>query len=615
MRTHLSTANIFSENQRVHEVTSYVRQLSTKTVYILLRDTLLTPEKYSEQFYQLFIKQLQDKPMKEAISQSIAQISELYPSVSVGFIAVENNNMWVSTSFGIAAVILRGGRFGILKTGDTTDHSVLSGEIIPTDVVALVSQEVLSEKDTLSLVMRQRFPDGHSATMLPIGFAVLYRMTGDDALTDILEDKNNVHEDNDKESIADDIAVPVHKNKLIESSQSLFGRLTTSFGKKPLVTEAIPEPTTIALGNPVVGRPLVPLGVGLVCVSLLIGSIVWGVQKKKEKDIQNEYQVKVTQAEKQLDEAIELSSLYPDRARELFSIVDQQVLGLSTSTVKDESFDALSTKVDQYKKNILKEYDLGLAQFVDLSLLSADFMASNILYEDDTLYVWDKQNGKLARIGVSSKRSEILAGPQLLMGKTGIMIYTNRVFIAGNDGVSELGESGMLTNYPIYDDTLAIAYASNFYLLETGKSLYRISPTSDGVYSEPIDWVSPDYNVDLSAPKDFQIDGAVWILTEAGEIIKMTNGIQQPFRLTGIAPTLGGVSDIFANEETEYLYILEKGTGRVIVVTKEGKFVGQYVDSQMAESVMIAVSETERKLFYLTKDKIYAGDLGHLETD
>ena len=80
---------------------------------------------------------------------------------------------------------------------------------------------------------------------------------------------------------------------------------------------------------------------------------------------------------------------------------------------------------------------------------------------------------------------------------------------------------------------------------------------------------------------------------------------------TDVVPSLSQPSAIYTNEELNFVYILEKDSGRVVVTDKEGNYQAQYFSDKIREANGLVVSEENGKIIIVTNEKLYSINISH----
>lgn len=353
----------------------------------------------------------------------------------------------------------------------------------------------------------------------------------------------------------------------------------------------------------------VTLTVGIILITLLLISIVFGVRQRNTRLKKEQYEPRLTQAIHEFEEAISLYSINPERSRELFLSSREIANQLSGEGIKDEALVELLPKIKEQEGSILGEYMAEPENFIDLSLLSSGFSGTDLASSGEEIFVLDKNNKKIAQVNLVSKRSQVVAGEGDYQDASQVIAYEDRVFVDDN-GVLELG-GGRRIDKDWEGDVLFYSYAGNIYVLEKASpNIWRFSGVSGG-FSSRQSWLGSGLTLDFSDAKSIVIDGSVWVLGDS-DIQKFTFGTIDTFRIAGLPGSLGGAVNIYTNEDSQYLYVLDPGEKRIIVLDKEGKFKAQYISQDFSRAQDLVVSEEERRVIILIDGNLSSIELRHL---
>ena len=100
-------------------------------------------------------------------------------------------------------------------------------------------------------------------------------------------------------------------------------------------------------------------------------------------------------------------------------------------------------------------------------------------------------------------------------------------------------------------------------------------------------------------------------MSETGKVFKFTRGNQDTLVFADIVPNLSKPTAIYTNEKLKYVYLMERETGRIIVVDKEGNYQAQYFSDKIKEARGLVVSEEVGKIIIATEDKLYSINISH----
>lgn len=357
----------------------------------------------------------------------------------------------------------------------------------------------------------------------------------------------------------------------------------------------------------------VAVSVGVILLLVLGVSISFGIRQKDTKLAKSKYEGKLIQAQHDFDEAQSLSSLNPSRARELVLGAKTSIDDLNREGIKDERLVKLTSSIASGLGGIAGIYEADPNLYLDLSLVSSGFKVDDIAISEGRMATLDRNGKKLVSIDEATKRTDIAAGPDVMPSALGLAVYSDRNFVVSDDGIWEVGEKAELVIKKDWEGNILVnAYTGNVYVLEKGKNIVWRFVGDGGTFSTKVNWFGQGVNPDLSNVISWSIDGSIWMLTKGGSILRFSQGSPQIFSLKDIDKPATGATDIFTNEETNFIYILDPGNGRIVVVDKNGEFKAQYLSDQLKGASHIVVSETDRKIIFLTGTKLYSIDIKHL---
>lgn len=354
------------------------------------------------------------------------------------------------------------------------------------------------------------------------------------------------------------------------------------------------------------------VSIGSILVILLVVSIGFGIRQKIARDDRARYEDRLKQAQHEFEEAQGLYTIDPERARELFRSAETLVNQIKDEGVEDSELDNLISLLKESEGQVLGEYTLEPDLFLDLSILTDGFKADEVVASDGNLYVLDRDGKRVVEIDIETKKTEIVAGQDQVKDAKGVAAYSGRVFVLSDENIYEVSDDRELVVEGEWDgDVLISAYAGNFYVLDRGTSkVYRYAGVEGGFGSKQ-DWLTAGTEPDLTSIFNWTIDGSIWFLSETGKVFKFTRGNQDSLSFTGVIPQLSQPTAIYTNEEQKFVYIMERETGRIVVVDKEGNYQAQYFSDKIKEARGLVVSEEVGKIIIATEDKLYSININH----
>jgi DNA-binding beta-propeller fold protein YncE len=354
--------------------------------------------------------------------------------------------------------------------------------------------------------------------------------------------------------------------------------------------------------------------VGVILLVILIVSIGFGIRQKSANDLKKKYQGILQIAQSEVDQAIGLAGVSPERSRELFMDSEQKLKQILDLKVSDPKVIALQNKIEESKGAILGEYDGTPALFLDLSLLSSGFTGDAVSASGGNIYILDKLGKRVVSVVIDTKKSKVVAGPSVIDNAADLAAYQDTAFILAADGIYQVG----LVKTKVIDktwagDALISAFAGNMYVLDkTGGAIYRYSGQAGGTFGAQQKWLSASTTANFSGAVSWGMDGAIYVLFPNSKILKYSLGSPQNFSVSGVLPEIGSIDAIAADPDNQYIYLLDKAGKRVVVIDKKGKYKAQYTDDQIAGAKSLVVSEAQKQIILLTGDKLLSIEIKHL---
>lgn len=354
------------------------------------------------------------------------------------------------------------------------------------------------------------------------------------------------------------------------------------------------------------------LTIGVLLIALLLVSVVFGIRQKKSKEARSRYEGVLSSANHEFNEALELYSLNPARARELFVQSRQKISELKDQNITDKAIDELARNIDEKQGEILGEYQADPELFVDLSVITDNFEGDKLVLSEGRLYVLDKKSAKIIKVDISTKKTRVIAGPDMVSGAQDLAAYLDRVFTLTKEGIFEVVDKKSLVIENSYQEgALPYVFAGNFYILDKASSEITRYQSRDESFAPKQSWLTAGIKPDFGNIISWSIDGSVWLLSKTGKVFKYTLGNQADFNAQDISPPLLNPNAIYTSGDEKYVYVLEREGKRVVILSKEGGYKGQYISDKIAEAGDLAISEEEKKIILLAGGKLYSIEVKH----
>lgn len=549
--------------------------------------------------------------LKGALEKVISEFQSSWGEVEISACAIVSGIVYSAAGGGAQVAVFRDGMFA--KILESTKEMVVSASGYPrNDDILILSTRNFFETVPVG-VMRASF-SGKNLTAAVEAFAPIVYSRKD--LGNLGAVFVGFSEENQAEVKLPKKIVGEEKNRIVSNLISFGNTLKNIIASK--IKTGFPE-RKIYVGTEPYEEDVVPqtkknvVFVGILLLVLLVVSIGFGIRQQRIKSLKSKYEPKLSQARHDLEEAESLFALDPKRARELFinskNIIDQ----LLAEKISNPQIKELKGKIDEKQGSILGEYKILPNLFIDLTLLSDGFVGDKLAAGVSKVYVLDKNGKKVVGAAISTKKTEIIAGPDQIASADSLAVYEDRVFTISTNGVYEASDKGKLVIEKSWSgNPLIYAYAGNIYVLDQGGSTILRFPGASGVFGARQVWLSATTKIDISGLSGWSINGSVWLAYENGRIQKLSLGKKDAFQISGVSPSITGISGIFTGIDFKYLYILDKEGKRVVVLAKSGDYIAQYSDDLLGSAKDLVVSEKEKKIIFLTDGKLYSIELKHL---
>ncbi|MSQ15181.1 MAG: hypothetical protein EXR50_04890 [Dehalococcoidia bacterium] len=149
----------------------------------------------------------------------------------------------------------------------------------------------------------------------------------------------------------------------------------------------------------------------------------------------------------------------------------------------------------------------------------------------------------------------------------------------------------------------AVGYGGNLYILDTLKSqVWRYVPTDRGFDTERKGLLS---GVELKGAVDMAVDGDIYIIMRTGELVKFVDGRPAILSIDGLDKPLSNPSAIFGTSQTKFLYIVDRGNSRIVVIDKNGALRYQLALPNVTNLQDVYLDEGSSTIYLATDSKLY----------
>ncbi|MBU1164034.1 DUF5050 domain-containing protein [Patescibacteria group bacterium] len=353
-----------------------------------------------------------------------------------------------------------------------------------------------------------------------------------------------------------------------------------------------------------------------------INVVYIGVKNKNETNAELVRETMLAVQEKN-DEA-KASLIYEDetKARKLLLEAKEILNELTSENKKEPAIQNLEQEIELQLSKLRHLVEINdplmLANFENVN--SAASVAPLIVLLENKIYSQDHNNQAIYKLDPDTKNittifqadvkiKNAISSRPFSSSKIIFLNENQTVFElnTNSDTISQLGLSinpgAEVNDFDVYNQRL-------YFIDKKNNQIYRYRELEEG-FGSPTDWIKE--KVDLSMVTSFAIDGQIFLLKENGQITMLLNGLKTDFEVSDIDPALQNPTKVKTFVDSDYLYILDPSSSRLVVIDKTGKLIIQYHSSSFDNLKDFAVDERNDKIYLLNGNMVFGISANHLE--
>ncbi len=393
------------------------------------------------------------------------------------------------------------------------------------------------------------------------------------------------------------------RRKGVEQNERPSSHQTTKI--KPLLQKLITLPNTAKFA--VLGA--------VVLLFLLIGTVSFLNSSTSKKESQIAFTTIVTRIEEKKN-AAEASLIYEDKdqARTLLSEAVALLESLSVTTREQEStVESIRNDLNTvfYALRGVTEVDVTTLATINESQITSTSEANGVIYSV-------LSNNQVYRFNELSLTFEPLNMTVGTIGAVKTMTGEgpNLLFI---DDTQRLGRVEMEANAikPITSGVEALSsaedlvlYNDNLYVLSAAsQQISKMRPQATG-FEAGTNWITSLLST-ITDARALAVDGDLYVLT-GNDIKKFNTGKELTFAFETVDPILKQPADIWTTVGTDFIYVLDPQESRVVVYSKSGNLVAQYVNEALKDGRNLIVREDKNAILVGTSSQLLQFTATHL---
>ncbi|MBT5808255.1 hypothetical protein HOI18_03195 [Candidatus Uhrbacteria bacterium] len=311
-----------------------------------------------------------------------------------------------------------------------------------------------------------------------------------------------------------------------------------------------------------------------------------------------------------------------DQARSLFGNALTLVEDLQTNTPEREAqatelLKDIQSSLDEIRHLVTVPNPplLGDLATVTDGVFGAALVQSNeVIYlfgTDGAVYQLDRSTKRLS-VAAESEGSIAITAAAEEDGNMYALTQSNNVYSVNLDDATVISA---LQSSDTYVDV--IAYANRIYLLrpstDTVQGQILRAGLTGSTFGDPTEWIT-QRTTDLSKAVSLTIDGTIFVLSKDGEITRFASGSEVGWNPGVVDPPMTVASKIWTDSNSDYVYVLEPDTKRIVVFSKEsGEFLVQYRSDAFTDLTDFIVDEDGYSIYLLAGSKLYSIAASHIE--
>lgn len=149
----------------------------------------------------------------------------------------------------------------------------------------------------------------------------------------------------------------------------------------------------------------------------------------------------------------------------------------------------------------------------------------------------------------------------------------------------------------------ADVYGPRLYVLDAAHNrILKHSPIKGG-FAEPSLYLKD--GTDVSNAVSISIDGAIYVLSDDGNVTKLLKGVREDYGVQKTDPPITSARKLRVMEDSDTLYVLDTAPGRIITFSKKtGSLIAQYTSDSLDDATDFVVDERNDSLYVTAKNTI-----------
>jgi len=309
-----------------------------------------------------------------------------------------------------------------------------------------------------------------------------------------------------------------------------------------------------------------------------------------------------SQKENQLEAALLYNN--NDGAKEIIAQMSDLVNALPSKTDKEKSI----------KADFKKRYETKLDKIYNITRLTeADYVlelpnnANYLLADDGNIFAISEEAKAIFKIKADEKNQETITSDSMPSSILSAVVDDPlEYYVTPNNVTSYKAETGQFSTFAIDNPPTEIesatVYNNRLYIISAG-NIYRSEiDRKTNTFSNSQVWIKD--GTKLAMVKSMAIDGRIYVI-ENNTVSKFSGGKKEILSLDEISPKLEEPKAVYVSFDNDFLYILEAKNKRLLVFTKNGKYLVQYSGEMLDNLIGAAIDQKNGFVYFLNGKKVY----------
>ena len=357
---------------------------------------------------------------------------------------------------------------------------------------------------------------------------------------------------------------------------------------------------------------LIWLATFLLLTTIIFGSIT--LANKQSLQIINNIEEKILLINREIQDIDQLVLQQPLTAREKAQNSLRAVEALKTEKNNKDSLQLIENEIKRLEEIITKISGDNSLDQLSIAFNLENFLGKKIEVEDDQIFILENSGQEILKITADQNKERIslenddlirdftISDKKLFVLSKGIKLLDLEQEEKTFKQIKEEGESDKTAEY-------LNSFGPYLYVLNRDKrNIYRYYYNNDQL-SDPIGWLVDKQGVNFDNISDLTIDGDLWLADKTGGLLKFSRGYSTDFKITGLDQLPSNHLSLSANENENFIAVLEKQNKRLLILTKDGQLISEIKSNELAGVSSIALSGDGQKIYALSGSVVYGVDL------